>query len=29
MVKDAGLACRFIISKRPEGSPVTERYVSI
>lgn len=27
MVKDAGLSCRFIISKKPEGSPVTERYV--
>lgn len=26
MVKDAGLACRFIISKKPEGAPVTERY---
>lgn len=26
MVKDAGLSCRFIISKKPEGSPVTERY---
>lgn len=25
MVKDAGLSCRFIISKKPEGSPVTER----
>lgn len=27
MVKDAGLSCRFIISKKPEGSPVTERYM--
>lgn len=26
MVKDAGLSCRFIISKKPEGAPVTERY---
>ena len=26
MVKDAGLACRFIISRKPEGAPVTERY---
>jgi len=26
MVKDKGLACRFIISRRPEGAPVTERY---
>ena len=25
MVKDAGLSCRFIISRRPEGTPVTER----
>jgi len=25
MVKDAGLSCRFIISKKPEGAPVTER----
>lgn len=25
MVKDKGLACRFIISKKPEGAPVTER----
>jgi DNA polymerase epsilon subunit 1 len=27
MVKDAGLACRFVISKKPEGAPVTERQV--
>lgn len=27
MVKDKGLACRFIISKKPDGAPVTERYV--
>jgi len=27
MVKDAGLSCRFIISRKPEGAPVTERYV--
>jgi DNA polymerase epsilon subunit 1 len=26
MVKDAGLSCRFIISRKPEGAPVTERY---
>ena len=26
MVKDKGLSCRYIISKKPEGSPVTERY---
>ena len=25
MVKDAGLSCKFIISKKPEGAPVTER----
>lgn len=25
MVKDAGLACKYIISKKPEGAPVTER----
>uniref|UniRef100_A0A1I8G0W5 DNA polymerase epsilon catalytic subunit n=1 Tax=Macrostomum lignano TaxID=282301 RepID=A0A1I8G0W5_9PLAT len=29
MVKDAGLACRFVISKRPEGAPVTERAVPL
>lgn len=29
MVKDKGLACRFIISKRPEGAPVTERAVPL
>lgn len=27
MVKDAGLACKYIISKKPEGSPVTERAI--
>lgn len=26
MVKDAGLACKYVISKRPDGAPVTERY---
>lgn len=25
MVKDAGLACKYVISKKPEGAPVTER----
>jgi len=25
MVKDAGLSCRFVISKKPQGCPVTER----
>ncbi|CAH2045106.1 unnamed protein product, partial [Iphiclides podalirius] len=29
MVKDAGLACRFIISRKPEGAPVTERAVPL
>lgn len=29
MVKDAGLSCRYIISKKPEGAPVTERLVLI
>ncbi|GMM47862.1 DNA polymerase epsilon catalytic subunit [Pichia kluyveri] len=27
MVKDAGLACKYIISQKPIGSPVTERAV--
>lgn len=27
MVKDAGLACKYIISKKPEGAPVTERAI--
>ena len=29
MVKDKGLACKFIISARPAGAPVTERAVPI
>lgn len=29
MVKDAGLACRYIISKRPDGAPVTERAIPL
>ncbi|XP_075222044.1 DNA polymerase epsilon catalytic subunit 1 [Lycorma delicatula] len=29
MVKDAGLSCKFIISRKPEGSPVTERAVPL
>uniref|UniRef100_A0A0K0CTA2 DNA polymerase epsilon catalytic subunit n=1 Tax=Angiostrongylus cantonensis TaxID=6313 RepID=A0A0K0CTA2_ANGCA len=29
MVKDAGLACKFVISRHPVGSPVTERAVPI
>lgn len=28
MVKDAGLSCRYVISRKPEGSPVTERWVN-
>ena len=27
MVRDKGLTCKFIISRRPEGTPVTERAV--
>lgn len=27
MIKDAGLACRYVICKKPEGAPVTERYL--
>ncbi|XP_052805264.1 DNA polymerase epsilon catalytic subunit A-like [Mya arenaria] len=27
MVKDAGLSCKFVISKKPEGAPVTERAI--
>lgn len=29
MVKDAGLACKYIISRKPVGSPVTERAVPV
>ena len=29
MVKDAGLACRFVISKYPAGAPVTERAIPL
>ncbi|TFK70233.1 DUF1744-domain-containing protein [Pluteus cervinus] len=29
MVKDKGLACKFIISARPHGAPVTERAVPV
>ncbi|TNN38406.1 DNA polymerase epsilon catalytic subunit A [Liparis tanakae] len=28
MVKDAGLSCRYVISRKPEGSPVTERWAA-
>ncbi|KAG5892154.1 hypothetical protein JTB14_026392 [Gonioctena quinquepunctata] len=27
MVKDAGLACKYVISKKPDGAPVTERAI--
>lgn len=29
MVKDAGLACKYVISRKPEGAPVTERAVPL
>ncbi|KAF8880545.1 hypothetical protein BD779DRAFT_1548821 [Infundibulicybe gibba] len=29
MVKDKGLACKFIISQKPNGAPVTERAVPV
>lgn len=29
MVKDAGLACKFVISKKPIGCPVTERVIPL
>lgn len=29
MVKDKGLSCKYIISKKPEGAPVTERAVPL
>lgn len=29
MVKDAGLACKYIISKKPEGAPVSERAIPL
>ncbi|KAF4566262.1 DNA polymerase epsilon catalytic subunit [Pleurotus pulmonarius] len=29
MVKDKGLACKFIISAKPQGAPVTERAVPV
>ncbi|XP_037072699.1 DNA polymerase epsilon catalytic subunit A-like [Pollicipes pollicipes] len=29
IVKDAGLSCQYIISKKPEGAPVTERAVPL
>lgn len=29
MVKDAGLACKYIISRKPESAPVTERAIPL
>lgn len=29
MVKDAGLACKYVISKKPDGAPVTERAIPL
>eukprot|EP00039_Didymoeca_costata_P008145 m.108515 g.108515 ORF g.108515 m.108515 type:complete len:2231 (-) comp13968_c0_seq1:73-6765(-) len=29
MVKDKGLACQFIISRKPDGAPVTERAIPV
>ncbi len=29
MVLDAGLSCRYIISAKPEGAPVTERAIPL
>ncbi|EDV21734.1 uncharacterized protein TRIADDRAFT_30078 [Trichoplax adhaerens] len=29
MVRDKGLSCRFIISRKPEGAPVTERAIPL
>ncbi|CAH8602892.1 unnamed protein product [Dicrocoelium dendriticum] len=29
IVKDAGLSCRYVISKRPDGAPVTERAIPL
>lgn len=29
MVKDAGLACKYIISRKPDGAPVTERAIPV
>ncbi|KAK3581719.1 hypothetical protein CHS0354_015350 [Potamilus streckersoni] len=29
MVKDAGLSCKFVIAKKPEGAPVTERAIPL
>jgi DNA polymerase epsilon subunit 1 len=29
MVKDKGLACQFVISRKPDGAPVTERAIPV
>ncbi|CAC5377738.1 POLE [Mytilus coruscus] len=29
MVKDAGLSCRYVISRKPDGAPVTERAIPL
>ncbi|CAG9856188.1 unnamed protein product [Phyllotreta striolata] len=29
MVKDAGLACKYIIARKPDGAPVTERAIPL
>ncbi|CAH0549983.1 unnamed protein product [Brassicogethes aeneus] len=29
MVKDAGLACKYVISRKPDGAPVTERAIPL
>lgn len=29
MVKDKGLACQFVIARKPEGAPVTERAIPV
>ncbi|VEL18072.1 unnamed protein product [Protopolystoma xenopodis] len=29
MVRDAGLNCRFVISKQPEGAPITDRAIPL
>ena len=29
MIKDKGLACKYVVSRNPEGSPVTERAIPV
>ena len=29
MTKDKGLSCKFVIARRPEGAPVTERAIPV